>query len=144
MLKTWMFSFLEGSKYLTLNDRFFDKEKTYFGAVNNQEKYFRGYENICCILLLKNILMTSSHIVFTMPLDLINDQCYHLHAKTTSFCFTFVLVIVNPIILVLVLKIYLMRGTCYKRSSETTWHIPSHELLQDLVAFSILLNMREM
>ena len=31
-------------------------------------------------------------------LDLINDQCYPLLVKTTSFCFTFVLVIVNPII----------------------------------------------
>ena len=29
--------------------------------------------------------------------DLINDQYYPLHEKTTSFCFTFVLVIVNPI-----------------------------------------------
>ena len=30
--------------------------------------------------------------------DLIYDQCYPLHAKTTSFCFTFALVNVNPII----------------------------------------------
>ena len=29
--------------------------------------------------------------------DLINDQYYPLHEKTTSFCFIFVLVIVNPI-----------------------------------------------
>ena len=40
-----------------------------------------------------------------IPLDLTYDQCYHLHAKTTSFYFTFALIIVNPIILVLVLKI---------------------------------------
>ena len=40
-----------------------------------------------------------------MSIDLVYDQCYSLHAKTASFCFTFVLVIVNPIILVLVLKI---------------------------------------
>ena len=36
----------------------------------------------------------ATHVV----LDLIYDQCYPLHAKTTRFCFTFVLVIVNPII----------------------------------------------
>ena len=51
------------------------------------------------------MLMTLSHMVFNIPLDWIYDQCYPLHAKTTSFCFTFVLIIVNPIILVLVLKI---------------------------------------
>ena len=51
--------------------------------------------------------MKSSHIAFNITLDLIYDQCYPLHAKTTSFCFTFVLVIFNPIILVLVLKITL-------------------------------------
>ena len=37
-----------------------------------------------------------------------------------------------------------MRGTCCKRSSETTWHFASHELLQGLVVFSISLNLREM
>ena len=36
----------------------------------------------------------ATHALF----DLINDQCYPLHAKTTNFCFTFVLVSVNPII----------------------------------------------
>ena len=37
-------------------------------------------------------------VVTHVLLDLIYDQCYPLHAKTTSSCFTFVLVIVNPII----------------------------------------------
>ena len=40
-----------------------------------------------------------------MSIYLVYDQCYPFHAKTASFCFMFVLVIVNPIILVLVLKI---------------------------------------
>ena len=71
--------------------------------------------------------MTLSHVVFNTLLDLIYDQCY---GKTTSFCFTFVLVNVNPIILLLVLKI-----TCCKHSSETTGHFPRLELLQVLVAF---------
>ena len=57
------------------------------------------------MVFLNNMLMTSSHMVFNIPLDLIYDQCYPLHVKTTSFCFMFVLVIVNPIILALVLKI---------------------------------------
>ena len=37
-------------------------------------------------------------VVTHVLLDLINDQCYLLHAKTTGFCFTFALIIVNPII----------------------------------------------
>ena len=57
------------------------------------------------MVFLNNMLMTLSHMVFNIPLDLIYDQCYPLHTKATSFCFTFVLVIVNPIILLLVLKI---------------------------------------
>ena len=44
------------------------------------------------------MLMTSSHIVFDIPLDLTDDQYCPLHAKTPSFCFMFVLVIVNRII----------------------------------------------
>ena len=79
-LNTWMFSFLEKSKYLTQNDRFSDKENTYFETVNNQEGYIRGYEIICSMVFLKIMLMTLSHIVFNMPLDLIYDQCYHLPA----------------------------------------------------------------
>ena len=43
-----------------------------------------------------NIL--TSHIVFNVPLDLIDDQYYLLYIKTTNSCFTFVLVIGNPII----------------------------------------------
>ena len=39
-------------------------------------------------------------------LDLIYGQCYPFHAKTTSYRFTFVLVIVTPIILMLVLKLH--------------------------------------
>ena len=60
-LKIWMLSFLEESTYtyLTQKDRFFDKEKIYFEDVNNQNKYFRGYENICCMVFLNNMLMTS-------------------------------------------------------------------------------------
>ena len=100
-----MFSFLEWSKYPTLNDRFFNKENAYFEAVNNQEEYFREYENKSCTVFPKNMLMTSSHMVFNVPLDLIYDQCYPLHAKATSFCFKCVLVIVNRIILFLVLEI---------------------------------------
>ena len=86
--------------------------------------------------------MTSSHMVFNIPLGWIYDQRYPMNAKTTSFCFTFVLIIVNPIILVLVY--YLISGTCCKLSSKTTWHFPSHELLQDFVTFPISLNLREM
>ena len=37
-------------------------------------------------------------IVTHVLLNLIYDQFYPLHAKATGFCFTFVLVIVNPII----------------------------------------------
>ena len=44
------------------------------------------------------MLITLSHMVFNILLDLIDDQSYLLHAKTTSFCFTFALVIVNPIL----------------------------------------------
>ena len=54
-----------------LNDSFFDKKNTYFEAVNNQEEYFGGYENICCMVFLKNMLMILSHKVFNIPLDLI-------------------------------------------------------------------------
>ena len=60
---------------------------------------------MCCMVFLNNMLMTSSHMVFNIPLDLIFDPFYRLRVKTTSFCFKFVLVIVNPTILVLVLKI---------------------------------------
>ena len=45
-------------------------KNTSFEAVYNQEEYSRGYNNICCMVFLKNILMTSSHIVFNIPLDL--------------------------------------------------------------------------
>ena len=99
-LKIWMLSFLEESTYtyLTQKDHFFDKEKIYFEDVNNQHKYFRGCENIFCMVFMNNMLIISLHIVFNFSLDSICDQCYLLHVKTTSLCFTFVLVIVNPII----------------------------------------------
>ena len=42
--------------------------------------------------------MLTSRIVFNIPLDLIDDQYHPLHAKTTSFCFAFVQIIVNQII----------------------------------------------
>ena len=45
-----------------------------------------------------NMVMTSSHIILNILLDLSDDQNYPLHAKIISFCFAFVLVIVNPII----------------------------------------------
>ena len=100
-----MLSFLEGSIYPTKNDHLFNKENAYFDTVNIQAEYFRGYENICCMVFPKNMLMTLSHMVFNISLDFIYGQCYPLHGKTRSFCFTFVLIIVNPIILVLVLKL---------------------------------------
>ena len=80
-----------------VNDRFFGKENTYFEAVNNQEQYFGGHENICCMVFLNNMPMTWSHIAFNIHLDLIYDQCYPLNAKTKSFCFTFAVVIANSI-----------------------------------------------
>ena len=64
--------------------------------MNNQEDYFRGHEHICFMVFPNNML--TSHIVFNVPLDLIDDQDYHLHIKTTSFCFTFALVTDNPIV----------------------------------------------
>ena len=82
-LKIWMLSFLEESTYiyLTQKDRFFDKENIYFEDVNNQNEYFRGYENICCMIFLTNMLMTSPQIAFNFPLDLIYNQCYLWHGK---------------------------------------------------------------
>ena len=74
----------------------FDKENTHFEAVNNQEEYFP--ENICCMVILNNIPMISSLIVFNNPLDLICDQCYPLNPKATSFYLTFLVVIVNSLI----------------------------------------------
>ena len=47
--------------------------------------------------LSNNIMMVSSLIVFNILLDLSDDQNYPLHAKIISFCFMFVMVIVNPI-----------------------------------------------
>ena len=48
---------------------------------------------------MNNMLIASSYVVFNIPLGLIYDQHYPPQAKTTSFCFTFVLVFVNAIIL---------------------------------------------
>ena len=45
-----------------------------------------------------SMVMKSSHVIFNILLDLIENQNYPLHVKTISFCFTFVLVIVNPIV----------------------------------------------
>ena len=42
--------------------------------------------------------MLTSHIAFNVPFDLIDEQYYPLHIKTTNVCFMFVLVIGNPII----------------------------------------------
>ena len=70
-------------------------ENTSSEAVNNQEEYSRGYKNIGCVVFQKDIPMTSSHVISNIPLDLIWDQCYPLHAKSTSVCFMFALVISN-------------------------------------------------
>ena len=64
-----MISVLEGSKYLTKNDHFFDKEKKNFAAVNNPEEYIRVHENICFMVFPNNVVMTSSHMVFNILLD---------------------------------------------------------------------------
>ena len=69
---------------------------TSFEAVNNKEKYLRGHENISFMVFPNNML--TSHIVFKVPLDLIDDQYYPCYIKITNFCFTFLLVISNPII----------------------------------------------
>ena len=66
--------------------------------MNNQEEYFEGHENICCMVFPNNIPMTLSDIALNFPLDLLYDQCYPLNPKTTSFCFTFTVVIANSII----------------------------------------------
>ena len=50
-----------------------------------------------CFMVFPNNMLTS-HIVFNVPLDLIDDQYCPLHIKTKMFCFTFVLIIGNPII----------------------------------------------
>ena len=92
-----MLKFQGVSKYLNnLKNHVLDKENTYFEAVDNQEEYFRGYENICFMAFPNNMLI--SHIVFNVPLDLIDDQYYPLHIKATNFCLSFVLVVGNPII----------------------------------------------
>ena len=57
------------------------------------------------MVFLNNMLMSSSHMAFNKTPDWIYDQCCPLHAKITSSCFTFGPIIINPIILVLVLKI---------------------------------------
>ena len=85
-----------GEQICNLKQPRLDKEKSYFVVVNNQEEYFRGHGNICFMVFPNNML--TSHIVFNVPLDLIDDQYYLLHIKTTNFCFIFVLVIGNPII----------------------------------------------
>ena len=38
------------------------------------------------------------NVVTNVLLDWINDQCYSLHANANTLFFTFVVVIVNPII----------------------------------------------
>ena len=85
-----------GEQISNLNNHILDKEKTYFEAVDNQEEYPRGHENMCFMVFPNNML--TSHIVFNVPFDLIDDQYYPLHIKITNFCLTFVLVIGNPII----------------------------------------------
>ena len=54
----------------------------------------KGCRNICCMIFLNNMLMTSPYIVFYIPFDLIYGSCYLLHAKITLFflfffCFCF-------------------------------------------------------
>ena len=95
--ETWMLSVVEGSKYITYNDHFFDKKKTSLEAANIPEEYIGVHHNICFMVFPNNVVMTSSHIVINILLDLSDDQNYPLHAKIISFCFTFVLVSANPI-----------------------------------------------
>ena len=56
-LNIWLLSFLKRSKYSNGN-----KENTYFEAENNEEEYFRGHENIGCMMFLNNICWGNSHI----------------------------------------------------------------------------------
>ena len=63
------------------------------------QKSILEYTKICFMVFPNNVVMTSSHIVFNILLDLSDDQNYYLHPKIIFFCFTFVLVILNPIIL---------------------------------------------
>ena len=70
--KIWMLKFLGANKHLTQNNPFLNKEKIYFKAVNNQEGYFRGHENICFTVFPNNML--TSYFVFNVPLDLIDDH----------------------------------------------------------------------
>ena len=74
--KILMLSFLE------VSDHFFER---YFEAVNDQKEYFRLYGKICCMILLNNMLMISSHIVFNIPLDLIYGKCFACKSHTYLF-----------------------------------------------------------
>ena len=62
-----MLSFLEGELTSNLNDSLLDKIKIYLEEVNNQKEYFRDYENVCCMIFLKNMLMSPSHIALIFP-----------------------------------------------------------------------------
>lgn len=79
----------------TLKDKSFQKINTdkrwllITDYVNNLKEYFKAYENIWCMIILKNILKMSLHIVFSISFDLIYDKHYPLYTNH-------VLVIVNP------------------------------------------------
>ena len=108
----------------------------YFEVVSNQEEYFRVYENICCMVFLNNNLITLSHIVFNI--SMLSFPC-----KNHKFFFYVSLGFCCSNNFSLSIKNYMMQGTCSKRSSETTYQLLSHQLLQGLIEFSISVNLRE-
>ena len=48
--------------------------------VNIKKEYFKGYQNIRCMIFRKNMLIITPHMVFNISFDLIYDKCYDLHA----------------------------------------------------------------
>ena len=92
----WMISVLEGSKYLKTTISLIKKRQNLKQQII--PKSILESTKICFMVFPNNMVMTSSHIVFNILLDLSDDLNYPLHAKIITFCFTIVLVIVNPII----------------------------------------------
>ena len=103
-LNTWMFSFLKESKYLTQNDRSFDKKRTYFEAVNNLKSILEDMK-IYVVWFFWTICWWHR---LMLPLiypwfDLWPMLSFAL--KKHKLCFTFALVIFNLIFLILVLNV---------------------------------------
>ena len=88
--------FLGVNKYLTEKNHVLYQDKISFEGVNNQEKCLRGHEDVS-FMVFPNKMLTS-HIVFKVPLDLIDDQYYPCYIKITNFCFTFLIVFSKPTI----------------------------------------------